>query len=109
MGYPYVFYYTVILPVIPAPDPGDASKAGPPVITSPRVLMEHYLFDMRIRAERADLTDGRRVFRVEDRWLDRMQHDALGFFVSFAKLKFYWVPVDPVTVNDTYERYWGPL
>lgn len=103
------YYYTTLPGIIPAPFPGDAKTAGPPVIFSKRVLMEHVLKDFRITAERADLEDRRRIFRVEDRYIDRMQKDGTGYFLAFNNQKFYFVPTDPITPADTFIREWGPL
>jgi hypothetical protein len=103
------WHYTTLPAIIPAPFPGDAKTPGPAIIQSPRVLMEHVLFDRKIKTERADLVDGRRVFRTrtENLWL--MQKDANGYFVSFANQKYYWTPTNPVTESDAFLRKWGPL
>lgn len=103
------YHYTTLPAIIPAPFPGDAKTAGPPIITSPRVLLEHALFDLKIRTERADLVDGRRVFRTrtENLWL--MQKDATGYFVATGAKNYYWTPTNPVAETDAFLRRWGPL
>lgn len=105
----YTYFYTTLPAIIPTPFPGDAKTAGPPIITNPRVLMEHQLFDLRIKTDRADLKDGRRVFRTEDRWLERMQKDAVGYFIELMKVRYYWTATNPVTENDGFFHEWGPL
>ena len=103
------YYYTQIPGIIPAPFPGDAKTAGPPIITNPRVLLEHQVFDLRIITYRADLIDGRRVLRTEDRFLERMQKDADGYFIEVMKVKYYWTATNPVTDNDGFIHEWGPM
>lgn len=103
------YYYTELPGIIPTPFPGDEKTAGPPIIMNPRVLIEHSIFDFRIVAYRADLTDGRRVFRTEARFTERMLKDANGFFLSFLNNKYYWTLTNPVTANDTFVHEWGPL
>lgn len=103
------YYYTTIPAIIPAPFPGDAVKAGPPIITNPRVLMEHQLFDLKIVSYRADLEDGRRVFRTDDRFLERMRKDAGGYFIELMKVKYYFTATNPVSDQDAFFHEWGPL
>lgn len=103
------FFYAVVPGIIPTPFPGDAVFAGPPVIMSPRVLMEHQLKDRKIVGYRSDLTDGRRIFRVEERFLDKLQKDPLGYYVEIIKVKYYFKANNPVTANDTFFHEWGPL
>lgn len=103
------YYFTTILGIIPTPPPGDAKTAGPPIITNPRVLMEHQLMDLKIVTYRADLVDGRRVFRTDEKYLERMRHDAGGYFIELMKVKYYWSAQDPVTDQDAFFHEWGPL
>lgn len=103
------YFYTTIPGVIPAPFPGDANVAGPPVIFSARVLLEHALLATRIDADRADLVDSRRILRVEERFLERMQKDGFGYFINIGKTKFYFVAQDPITPADAFVREWSPL
>lgn len=102
------YFYTQLLGAIPAPFPGDAKTAGPPVIMSDRILMEHALKDRRIVAERADLEDGRRVFRVETRYLWLMQKDGTGYYVPFGKKKYYWTEANPISEAE-FIREWVTL
>ena len=103
------YYYTSIPGTIPAPFPGDAKTPGPPIIFSDRILLEHALKDLRIVSERADLVDGRRAFRVEERYLWMMQKDATGYFIGFSNKKYYFTPTDPVTDADVYLRFWTTM
>lgn len=103
------YFYTSLPNIFPVPFPGDAVVAGPPVILNPRVLLEHAIFDRKIRAQRADLLDGRRVFRVEQKFLERMQKDAHGYYISIANVKYYWTASNPVLPSDGFFHEWNPL
>jgi hypothetical protein len=104
------YYYTEIPGIIPTPFPGDARTAGPAIITNPRVLMEHQLMDFKVTAYRADLVDGRRVFRILARFLERIPlKDVNGHYIELMKVKYYWTATNPVTENDAYLNRWGPL
>lgn len=109
MGFPDGYYYTVLPNIFPVPFPGDAVIPGPPVINNPRVLLEHAIFDRKIRAERVDLLDGRRVFRTLPFFLQRMQKDAIGYFIGIAKWKFYFTAANPVAPADGFFHDWNPL
>jgi hypothetical protein len=102
-------YYTEVPGVIPHPFPGDAKTSGPAIVTSPRVLMEHQLMDLRVVAYRALPLDGRVVFRIEDRFLTRIPwKDPIGYFIEIMKVKYYWSPTNPVT-DGVFFHEWGPL
>lgn len=103
------YYYTSLAAIIPTPFPGDQKTPGPPVFNSPRIQLEHVLSDLKIRAERADLVDGRRILRTltENLWL--MQKDATGYYVGFGKSKYYWTETNPITDADAYLRKWVAL
>lgn len=111
------WWYVQTPPDIPAPSVED----GPPIVTRERVLVEHALVDLRVPVERADLMDGRRVYRIREYFLWRLPKDQTGRFVWAGVLKapsptgtpqvkkLYWSSTNPVTSNDVVVRNWVQL
>ncbi len=102
-------YYTEIPAIIPTPFPGDAVTPGPATSTSHRLLMDHALYNFKIFGERADLIDGRRIYRIQDRFFWLLPKDAVSSYIEFAKTKYRWTATNPVTENDAYLHEWGPV
>ena len=114
---PGPWWYVECPPDIPAPSVVD----GPPIITRERVLVEHSLVDLRAPAERADLLDGRRVYRLREYFLWLMPKDQNGRFVwaGVAKApspmgtptpkRLYWSSTSPISGNDVVVRDWVRL
>lgn len=111
------FFYIQLLPPIPAPN-GSSYFTSTPIVSSPRVIIEHAIMDLRAPAQRADLADGRRVYRLSKQFLWTMNKDQIGYYVyagvNKAPTKYgtpmmerlYWSPVNPITGNDTIVRDW---
>lgn len=86
------YYYATVPGVFPVPDP----QTGPTIVSSTRLLMEHALYDLRVPTERLDLSDGRRVFRTESRYVERLPKDQHGRLIRFGDTKIYWTAENPV-------------
>lgn len=114
---PGPWWYVQLPPDIPAPSVLD----GPPIITRERILAEHAIVDLRAPAERADLMDGRRVYRLREYFLWLMPKDQTGRFVwagvektstptgTPRTKKLYWSSTSPITGNDVIIRDWVRL
>lgn len=89
------YYYATVAGVLPVPDP----EKGPTIVSSTRLLMEHALYDLRVPAERVDLSDGRRVFRTPTRYVERLPKDQYGHVIRFGETKIYWTTQDPVGLS----------
>jgi hypothetical protein len=111
------WFYVQCPPDIPAPKVED----GPPIVTRERVLVEHALVDLRAPVERADLMDGRRIYRLREYFLWLMPKDQHGSYVWAGVLKapspmgtpqpkkLYWSSTSPITSDDVVVRDWLKL
>jgi hypothetical protein len=111
---PGPFWYLVVPYVKTVP-----VELQPIIITSQRLLVEHSLVGLKAGAERADLADGRRVYRTAEVNLAKMPKDQYGFWIwSGVKAspqgptgtptvnKMYWTPTSPITTADAIVRDW---
>lgn len=108
------FYYVQLPQDFPVVGPDNS----PPIVTSMRILVEHALVDWKAFAQRCDLYDNRRIYRVHEAFLWMLPKDQYGRYVwaGVAKergpmgtpvmKKLYWSPTNPITANDVIVRDW---
>jgi hypothetical protein len=102
---PTGYHFTSIPSLIPAPPPEKERTVG----VNNRVLMEHLLTAMGVLlAYRRDLSDGVRVYAVDNRYVDRLLKDSTGSYVLFRETKYYFTLGDP-TGSRVVTRDWQVL
>lgn len=70
--------------------------------------IERAIQQLGVFADRKDLQDRSRVYRVELRFLDQFRYDRLGSFVG-QKPNLYRFTVDDPTLNKAILRDWFPV